>query len=118
MEVDGEELTLAYPPKAQFNKKKAESPANRAAVGEALATLAGGRWRLRYEFRDVPASEDGEGVRTASEQELIARFMDEFDAEEVTDEPTSGDGSKSTGEGAQGDGEPAAEAMTSDEKGT
>ena len=41
VEVDGEELTLAYPFSAEFYKKKAEDPANRAAVGEAL-----GRWRV------------------------------------------------------------------------
>ena len=50
--VDGDELTLAYPFTAEFYKKKAEDPANRAAVGEALGALAGGRWKLRYELRD------------------------------------------------------------------
>ncbi len=82
--VDGEELTLAYPFSAEFNKKKAESPANRVAVGEALGTLAGGRWRLRYELRDTPASEEREGAGERSEDEWVARFVDEFDAEEIT----------------------------------
>jgi DNA polymerase-3 subunit gamma/tau len=83
--LDGEELTLAYPFSAEFNKKKAESPANRVAVGEALGTLAGGRWRLRYELRETLASGEQEGAPERSEEEWVARFVDEFDAEELTD---------------------------------
>ncbi len=83
--VDGEELTLAYPFAAEFYKKKAEDPANRAAVGEALGALAGGRWKLRYELRDTPASEGEQGSPARSEEEWVARFMEEFDAEELTD---------------------------------
>ncbi len=83
--VDGEELTLAYPFTAEFYKKKAEDPANRVAVGEALGTLAGGRWRLRYELRETPAGEAHEVVQERSEEEWVARFVDEFDAEELTE---------------------------------
>jgi len=83
--VDGEELTLAYPFAAEFYKKKAEDPANRAAVGEALGALAGGRWKLRYELRDTPASEGEQGSPARSEEEWVARFVEEFDAEELTD---------------------------------
>ncbi len=86
VEVDGEELTLAYPFSAEFYKKKAEDPANRAAVGEALGALAGGRWRLRYELRDTPEPAAGEARGGPSEDELVARFIDEFDAEELTDD--------------------------------
>ena len=83
--VEGEELTLAYPFAAEFYKKKAEDPANRAAVGEALGALAGGRWKLRYELRDTPAGEDEQASPARSEEEWVARFMEEFDAEELTD---------------------------------
>ncbi len=83
--VEGEELTLAYPFTAEFYKKKAEDPANRAAVGEALGALAGGRWKLRYELRDTPAAEGEQASPQRSEEEWVARFMEEFDAEELTD---------------------------------
>jgi DNA polymerase III subunit gamma/tau len=96
VEVDGEELTLAYPFSAEFYKKKAEDPANRAAVGEALGALAGGRWRLRYELRDTPEPAAGEVRGGRSEDEWVARFIDEFDAEELTD-----DGSEPGGRGSQ-----------------
>ena len=98
--VDGEDVTLAFASTAQFLKKKAEDPANRAAVGEALRAVMGGRWRLSYELRDEPASEEPPGSPERSEEEWVARFMQEFDAEEVTD-----------------DGERGAEAVTSNEKG-
>ncbi|MCW3017864.1 MAG: polymerase subunit gamma and tau, partial [Solirubrobacterales bacterium] len=114
--VDGEELTLAYPFTAEFYKKKAEDPANRAAVGEALGALAGGRWKLRYELRDTPASEDGQGSPVRSEEEWVARFMEEFDAEEVTpEEPVNGGVSAIDGEDARD--ERGAQAATSNEKG-
>jgi DNA polymerase III subunit gamma/tau len=117
VQVEGEELTLAYPFTAEFNKKKAESPANRAAVGEALGTLAGGRWRLRYELRDTPVSEDQQSVGAPSEEELIARLVDEFDAEEITEQQSPGEASAPGGEGAREDGERSAGALTSNEEG-
>jgi DNA polymerase III subunit gamma/tau len=97
--VDGEELTLAYPFSAEFNKKKAESPANRVAVGEALGALAGGRWRLRYELRDAPASDEQEASPEYSEEEWIARFVDELDAEELTDAREAPSGGSAPGNG-------------------
>jgi DNA polymerase III subunit gamma/tau len=114
--VDGEELTLAYPFTAEFYKKKAEDPANRAAVGEALGALAGGRWRLRYELRETPASEDGGAAGGRSEEEWVARFKEEFDAEELTDEGSqNGDETQASDEDAQD--ERGAQAATSNEKG-
>jgi DNA polymerase III subunit gamma/tau len=86
VEVDGEELTLAYPFSAEFYKKKAEDPTNRATVGEALGALAGGRWRLRYELRDTPERAEGEGADGRSEEQWVERFIDEFDAEELTED--------------------------------
>jgi DNA polymerase III subunit gamma/tau len=93
--IDGEELRVAFAASAPFLKKKAEDPANRAAVAAALGELAGGRWRVTYELGD----EVGEGAAGArSEQEWIARFMEEFDAEEIpVESPAAG---LSEGQGA------------------
>jgi hypothetical protein len=111
--VDGEDLTVAFAPTAQFLKKKAEDPANRAAVSEGLAAVAGGRWRLSYELRDEPeGADDRAQLREHTEQEWVARFMREFDAEEVEGEwdPAQAD----DGRGAD---ERDAAAVTSNEKG-
>jgi DNA polymerase-3 subunit gamma/tau len=81
--LDGFDLTLAFSSTAQFLRKKAEDPANRAIVGEALRSLAPGRWRLSYELRDVPGGEGGDDAEELTEDELVRRFIEEFDAEEV-----------------------------------
>ena len=100
VEVQGEDLTLAFA--STFLKKKAEDPANRMTVGEALRVVTGARWRLTYELREDLAGEsaaqapDGE-----SEERWLARFMEEFDAEEIPAEQDD-------------EGEPA---VTSNEKG-
>jgi DNA polymerase III subunit gamma/tau len=108
--VDGQELTLAFASTAQFLKKKAEDPANRAIVGEALGTIAGGRWRLSYELLDELAPQGRAPASEHSEQEWVRRFIDEFDAEEILEEPAVG--------GAPAEGlDRGAEVVTSNEKG-
>jgi DNA polymerase III subunit gamma/tau len=119
--VDGEDLTLAFAPSAQFLKKKAEDPAYRAAVGEALRAIVGGRWRLSYELREELDSEERPSSQQHSEEEWVARFMREFDAEELDGEESEA-GRSEGGEpepGAQDarDDEHAAQALTSNEKG-
>jgi DNA polymerase-3 subunit gamma/tau len=97
--VDGDDLTLAFASSAQFLKKKAEDPNYRAAVSEALGSIAGGRWRLSYELSDELAGEDLPGSSEHSEEEWVARFMQEFDAQEVA-EWGSGDGAQDGLDGA------------------
>ena len=120
--LDGEELTLAFAATARFHKKKAEDPANRAAVSEALQALAGARWRLSYELREELEGAGGEQPQERSQEEWVARFMREFDAEEVVGErPAAGDerqqaDASERGEGA-GDDERGAPAMSGNEQG-
>ena len=110
--VEGEELIVAYPFSAEFHKKKAEAPASRTAVGEALRSLTGVRWRLSYELRDALDAHEHAPAIERSEEELVARFIDEFDAEELTEEGAPAPG----GERMQDD-EHGAQAVTSNEKG-
>ena len=83
VEVAGEELTVAFAATAPFLKKKAEDPANRAAVTAALRDVAGGRWRLSYELRSELAAPERPELAVRTEQEWVRRFMEEFDAEEL-----------------------------------
>jgi DNA polymerase-3 subunit gamma/tau len=110
--TDGEDLTLAFAATAQFLKKKAEDPANRLAVGEALRSITGRRWRLSYELRDELAPQDRLDAGGHSEEEWVRRFIDEFDAEEIPGQWGSAPSGGST-EGREGD----VEAVTSNEKG-
>jgi DNA polymerase III subunit gamma/tau len=85
VELAGEDLVVGFPMSAAFLKKKAEDPANRQIVTDALRQLAGGRWRISYELReDLDDGAGGDGaVRTYTEEEWIERFKSELDAEEI-----------------------------------
>jgi DNA polymerase-3 subunit gamma/tau len=99
--VDGDDLTLAFASSAQFLKKKAEDPNHRAAVSEALRSIAGGRWRLSYELSDELAGEERPGSSQHSEEEWVACFMQEFDAEEVAEWGSEAGGGEDGLEGAR-----------------
>ena len=82
------------------------------AVGEALKALTSQRWRLSYELREERRRRRRRAAASASsEEEWVRRFIDEFDAEEV-----SGDWQPARGE-AGGEDERGVEAVTSNEKG-
>jgi DNA polymerase-3 subunit gamma/tau len=88
--VKERELTLAFPGGAAFLKRKAEQEDYRRVAGEALKAVTGRRLVLRYELRDDEEEPEGEAV--LSGEELVRRFVEEFDAEEVLeDEPEEGE---------------------------
>ncbi len=81
-----DELTVAFAANASFLKKKAEDNAHRATVTEALRQLTGQhRLRVVYELREeLPPPADGQVAQApSSEEEWVARFKDELDAEEL-----------------------------------
>ena len=89
--VRDQELTLAFPGGAAFFKAKAEQDDHRRVAGEALQAVTGQRLVLRYELRDVE-DEESNADQVLSGEELVRRFMEEFDAEEVfEDEPNEGE---------------------------
>jgi DNA polymerase-3 subunit gamma/tau len=88
--VHERELTVAFPGGAAFLKRKAEQDDYRRVAGDALQAVTGHRLALRYELRDGEDENGGEEV--LSGEELVQRFMEEFDAEEVVeDEPEEGE---------------------------
>jgi DNA polymerase-3 subunit gamma/tau len=87
--ADGQ-LTVAFASSAPFLKRKAEDPANRAAVTAALGNVTGGRWHLSYELRGELDALEREEPEASTEEEWVRRFMEEFDAEEL---PAGGAGS-------------------------
>ncbi len=82
--VGERDLTLAFPAGAAFLKRKAEQDEHRRAAAEALAAVSGYRLTLRYELRDT---QEDDAVPILSGEELVRRFLEEFDAEEMLDEP-------------------------------
>ena len=78
------ELTIGFAAEAAFLKKKAEEASNRTAVAEALRSVTGTAPQLAYVLReDVGVAEDAPVDASLGEEELLRRFMAEFDAEEL-----------------------------------
>ena len=86
----GDGLTLAWPESSAFLKRKAEDPANRELIAKAIRSVTGSSLRLAYELRA-----EGDPLPVAavtatpklSDEDLVQRFKDEFDAEELPPEP-------------------------------
>ncbi len=83
--LEGTELRVAFDATAPFMKKKAEDPNSRAVVDGALRELTGRKLRVAYELREQLTAASNGGQRH-TEEEWVARFIDEFDAEELAGE--------------------------------
>jgi DNA polymerase III subunit gamma/tau len=81
------DVTIAFPAGAAFLKRKAEQDDHRRATAEALRSVTGTALALRYELRDDTATPADRDEPTVSGEELVRRFVEEFDAEEVLDDP-------------------------------
>jgi hypothetical protein len=81
--VEGDRLTIAFPPDAAFVKKKAEQ--GRDLVADAVRGMTGQALSLAFELSASVAPTGGPA--TLGHDELIERLRAEFDAEEVFEEP-------------------------------
>jgi DNA polymerase-3 subunit gamma/tau len=85
VEVRGREVVVAFAEHDTFNRKMADGREHRATVDDALRDLAGSSLRVVFELREL---EERSEVKPPSEDELVARFKTEFDAEEIVpDDP-------------------------------
>ena len=77
------ELTLAWAETHGLSKRKAEDAANRELIGRAIRAVTGASLRLAHELRAEAAQEE---QATLSADELIERFVEEFEAEILPEE--------------------------------
>jgi DNA polymerase III subunit gamma/tau len=85
VEVRGREVIVAFAEHDTFNRRMADGREHRAAVDDALRGLAGSALRVVYELRELDERSE---AQPPSEDELVARFKTEFDAEEIVpDDP-------------------------------
>jgi DNA polymerase-3 subunit gamma/tau len=86
--LTGHDVTIAFPAGKAFLKRKAEQDDYRRATAEALRSVVGTMLKLRYELRDEtePPADDG-----LSHEDLVKRLVEEFDAQEVLDDPDQED---------------------------
>jgi DNA polymerase-3 subunit gamma/tau len=87
--VDGGELTLAWPESAGFAKRKAEDPTSKETIARVIRAVTGSSLRLAFELRDDAALAAGPAAPQLTEEELVDRFVDEFDAEVLPPEEES-----------------------------
>ena len=92
--VGDRELTLAFPGGASFLKRKAEQDDYRRVAAEALKTVTGHKMAFRYELRDEEVEPEPPGEPALTGEELVRRFMEEFDAEELD---VKADGNEASG---------------------
>ncbi len=90
--LEGSEVTLAFPKSKAFAQRKAQQEDYRRATAEALRSVVGTPLNLRYELRDIAGPEEEPGGQAAAEpglsqEELVRRLVEEFDAKEVLDDP-------------------------------
>jgi DNA polymerase-3 subunit gamma/tau len=88
VEVAGGEATFAFSREESFFKGTAERDEHRQRVAEAVRSLSGAALRPRYELRERPEEElPGMPAPAApTDDELVERFVSEFDAEELIDD--------------------------------
>ncbi|HET6448884.1 MAG TPA: DNA polymerase III subunit gamma/tau [Conexibacter sp.] len=83
--ADGE-LTLAFASGDSFYKKKVEGDDHRGVIVEALRAVSGSSLRIRCELRDDVPEDAAPLVATGpSDEDLVDRFLAEFEAEELID---------------------------------
>jgi DNA polymerase-3 subunit gamma/tau len=82
VELAGDRLVLAFAHDDTFLRQKAEERATRSALAEAVRAVTGHALTFSYELREGMRSAQPEPL---SEDELVARLKDEFDAEELSD---------------------------------
>ncbi len=93
VELRAGELTVAFPLGSEFLRRKADTASYRECVMEALKAVTGQAPTLAYELRELEqgmaaaGGTDGPGdPPPLTEDEWIARFVTEFDAEEIVPE--------------------------------
>ena len=81
----GRELTLAWGQSGAFFKHKAEDPVNKDLIAQVIRAVTGSSLRLAYALRSDAdhAATPSSAAPELSEDELIARLVSEFDAEEL-----------------------------------
>jgi DNA polymerase III subunit gamma/tau len=81
------ELVVAFDRAETFNRRMVDTAEHRAVVEAALRGLAGRQLRVSYELRDLEPEDAAAAAAPPSEDEIVASFVREFDAQEIVPEP-------------------------------
>jgi hypothetical protein len=87
VELREDELVVAFAHEDRFKQRQASLPEHRAIVEGAIRGLAGRKLRVSFELRDLEPEAAEAVAEEPSEDEIVARFVTEFDAEEIVPDP-------------------------------
>ncbi len=81
--LEGETLTLEFPPDARFHRERAEEPRNVAVLQEALFEVTGRRLSIVFATGEPPVSDQQEPEHPVTEKEIVELMKSTFDAQEL-----------------------------------
>jgi DNA polymerase III subunit gamma/tau len=81
------ELVVAFDRAEAFSRRMVDTAEHRAVVEAAVRGLAGRPLKVTFELRDLEPEEVEAPAPPPSEDEIVARFVTEFDAQEIVPEP-------------------------------
>ena len=81
--LEGDTLTLEFPPAAAFHRGRAEEPKNAALLREALYEVTGRRLEVVFVEGEERRAAAVEETRPATEEEIVELVKSTFDAREV-----------------------------------
>jgi DNA polymerase III subunit gamma/tau len=84
-ELEGDSLTIDFPPAASFHRQRAEEAKNAALLADALYEVTGRRLRLVFVEGAEREAKKAEPDRPATEEEIVELVKSTFDATEVAD---------------------------------
>jgi DNA polymerase-3 subunit gamma/tau len=87
VELRDHELVVAFAEDDGFNRRMADTVEHRRIVEEAVRGLAGRPLKVLFELRDLEPEAEAAAAQPPSEDEILARFVSEFDAEEIVPDP-------------------------------
>ncbi|MEA2290750.1 MAG: polymerase subunit gamma/tau, partial [Solirubrobacteraceae bacterium] len=87
VELRDHELVVAFGQADGFNRRIADSTVHRAVVEQAVRSLCGRPLRVCFELRQLHPEAGEDAVAPPSEDEIVARFVSEFDAREIVPDP-------------------------------
>ncbi|MEJ7798700.1 MAG: DNA polymerase III subunit gamma/tau [Solirubrobacteraceae bacterium] len=98
--VDGAQVTVAFPPAADFLRRKAADDGYRRCVATAVRTITGSSAQIAYILADPVSERDGEPAvaQPPTEDEWVRRLVAEFDAEEMLPDTDADSGTGPTSE--------------------
>ena len=83
--VEGDTLTIEFPPTASFHRKLAEEPKNATLLRDALFELTGRKLALEFVLGEGGAATEEEDEAPAGEEEIYQLVKETFDAKEITE---------------------------------